>query len=251
MVPGGLRSSCLARNVNRGTRCIHRQYVSPSRVFHVSPPLFASSALAAPFCLLVSFLLLGLAGRASTRTDSPVVVTEIRVSDPAGSSDSEWIELHCLSGVNVDLSGWSLQGGINYTFPEGTVITGRGYLVVAANPGASNLAGVTALGPYSGALSNSGAEIMVVNRNGRVMDDVNYQDSGDWPVGPDGPLVAYTFPSVISIPGMKPPRTGPGAGPWEELQGRIISAMPGRCRSRPCLHGCRATWKYFDAGTAP
>ena len=113
--------------------------------------------------------------------DSVVVVSEIHYH-PVAVGDGEWVELHCLSGVNVDLSGWSLGGGIHYQFPEGTVITGRGYLVVSANQGATSLAGVTSIGPFTGQLSNSGDEVQVINRSGRVMDDVTYSDDGNgWP----------------------------------------------------------------------
>ena len=46
----------------------------------------------------------------------------------------EWVELHNQNAVDVDLGGWRLTGGIDYTFPNGTVIRGRGYLVVAVSP---------------------------------------------------------------------------------------------------------------------
>jgi hypothetical protein len=118
--------------------------------------------------------------------DSAVVVSEIHYH-PVAQGDAEWVELHCISGVNVDLSGWSLGGGIHYQFPEGTVITGRGYLVVSANQGATSLAGVTSLAPFTGQLSNSGDEIQVINRTGRIMDDVQYSDDGNgWPDAADG-----------------------------------------------------------------
>ena len=88
--------------------------------------------------------------------DSVVVVNEIHYH-PLDSA-LEFVELRNQLSVNVDLSGWRFDGGITYGFPEGTVIAGRGYLVVARNPGA--LAAATGasnlLGPFTGALANEG-----------------------------------------------------------------------------------------------
>ena len=56
--------------------------------------------------------------------------------NPAGSTDEqlEWLELHNQMAIDMDLTGWRLSGGMLYHFPDGTVIPGNGYLVVAANP---------------------------------------------------------------------------------------------------------------------
>ncbi len=42
------------------------------------------------------------------------------------------------------------------------------------------------MGPYSGRLDNGGEEILLRNNSDRIMDIMNYNDAGDWPVGPDG-----------------------------------------------------------------
>ena len=34
----------------------------------------------------------------------------------------EWVELHNQMAVDMDISGWSLAGGVKFTFAEGTVI---------------------------------------------------------------------------------------------------------------------------------
>ena len=73
------------------------------------------------------------------------------------------------------------------SFPQGTIIPGGGYLVIAKDP-AAFLAGtgVEAVGPYAGSLSNGGEELRLRDRNDREMDRMEYDDRGDWPVGPDG-----------------------------------------------------------------
>ena len=118
--------------------------------------------------------------------DSVVVFNEINYHPLDENNDTEWVELRSLMGVNVDMSGWELKGGINYTFAEGTVIPGHGYLLIAADPNHSTLTGTNSLGPFTGRLANNGETIRLVNNSDRTMDSVSYGDEGDWPVGPDG-----------------------------------------------------------------
>src|SRR5687768_9499258 len=68
--------------------------------------------------------------------DTTVVFNEI-MYNPGGTGETlEFVEFHNQLAVNMDISGWTLAGGVNFTFPEGTVVPGDGYLVVAANPAA-------------------------------------------------------------------------------------------------------------------
>ncbi len=187
------------------------------------------------------------AATASAR-DSAVIINEIHYHPADELTQTEWIELRCLHGVDVDLSGWQLEGGVNYTFPAGTVISGRSFLVVAQTPGL--LAGVTALGPWTGKLDNGGEEIRLVNANDREMDRVTYSDSGDWPVGPDGSGVTLARRLQSEA------QNGPAAwAPSNELGG-----TPGSTNFYDADTPAKATvpvpidsavWKYNDTNTAP
>ena len=117
--------------------------------------------------------------------DSTVVFSEI-MYNPAGDTDDtlEWVELHNQMSKDMDISNWSIEGGINFAFPEGTAVSGDDYVVVAIDPSA--IGTTSALGPFSGSLANDGEELRLVSNNGRVMNVVNYRDDGHWPVGPDG-----------------------------------------------------------------
>ncbi len=121
--------------------------------------------------------------------DTIVTFNEI-MYNPVGSSDSrlEWIELHNQLAVRMDISNWRLSGGVNYIFPEGTVIPGGGYLIVGVDPQslATELGITGAVGPYTGSLNNAGEELELRNNSDRVMDIVQYGDRGEWPVGADG-----------------------------------------------------------------
>ena len=125
---------------------------------------------------------------ASALADSTVVFNEINYHPVTNEAALEWIELHNQMAVDMDISGWSVAGGIQYTFPEGTIVRGGGYLVLASSP--TNLSALTGLstvcGPFAGRLSNGGERLELRNNNYRLMDQVNYSDGGKWPAAPDG-----------------------------------------------------------------
>lgn len=151
---------------------------------------------------LSALLLLG--APLAVRADSVVVFNELMYHPPTNEAEMEWLELHNQMAVPVDLSGWSLSGGIGYTFAEGTVLAGGGYLVIASSPatlmGATGLTNV--LGPFTGRLANEGEQVDLRNRSQRLMDSVNYGVDGDWPVGPDdgGVSLSKRDPNLASGP---------------------------------------------------
>jgi len=139
--------------------------------------------------------------------DSTVVFNEIMYHPKgtgAASDAQEYVELYNQMGVPVDLSGWSLKSGVDFTFDEGTILAGGGHLVIAADPAALQAATGFggAIGPYSGHLSNSGEKLELDDKTGRVMDSVSYDTKGDWPVAPDGSGVslAKANPNTASAP---------------------------------------------------
>lgn len=130
--------------------------------------------------------------------DSTVVFNEVMYHPSAEEasgvveSDLEWVELFNQLRVDMDLSEWSLEGDIDFTFPDGTVIPGGGYLVIAKSPSvlSTETGFPNAIGPFMGNLSNGGGEIRLINNDGRTMNVIDYDDQGDWPVGADGGGVA-------------------------------------------------------------
>lgn len=117
--------------------------------------------------------------------DSTVVFNEV-MYHPLEGDTMEFIELYNQMGVDMDLSGWRVDGGIDYQFPEGTVLASDAFFVLAADPGALALVGVQADGQYTGRLANSGETLELLDRNDRRMDRLEYQDAGDWPIEADG-----------------------------------------------------------------
>src|SRR3989442_3053905 len=83
--------------------------------------------------------------------DSVMVFNEIHYHPATNELAGEWIELHNQMAIDIDLSAWQLTGEISFTFPDGTIIPGGAYRVVARNPASLQTAtGLTnLLGPFS------------------------------------------------------------------------------------------------------
>jgi hypothetical protein len=122
------------------------------------------------------------------RADSTVVFNEVMYHPLTNETTREWIEFRNQMAVDMDISNWSIENGVEFTFPEGTVVPGGGYVVVALSSvdlmSATGLTNV--LGPFTGRLSNNGETLELRNNNRRLMDSLSYGVEGDWPVGPAG-----------------------------------------------------------------
>jgi len=175
--------------------------------------------------VLVHFGLTGV-----SRADSTVVFNEI-MYHPADDSVPEWIEFHNQMAVDMDLSGWSVQGGIRYSFPQGTVLKGGGYLLLAGAPEGlpGPISSAQVFGPFSGKLANSGESLRLVSHNQRVMDRLDYGDEGRWPVAPDG--------SGVSLAKLDPDlgSADPGAWGFSEQVGGTPGSANGSAHMRDLI----------------
>ncbi|MCL5098964.1 MAG: lamin tail domain-containing protein, partial [Candidatus Omnitrophica bacterium] len=198
---------------------------------------------------LVLLLGLGLPWFAiSAFADSTVVFNEIMYHPQTNEAALEWIELFNQMAVDMDISGWSIQGGVQFTFPEGSILPGGHYLVVAASPDTLKAAtGLTNVaGPFTGRLGNHGETLELRNNNQRLMDSVDYSDEDDWPVGADG--------SGISLAKIAPNSASAPPANW------TVSAQAGGTPGAPNFTSGPLTgkttrllnyndnWKYDDAG---
>ena len=83
--------------------------------------------------------------------DSTVVFNEINYNSVRSDQQTEWIEFYNQLRVDVNISEWQLRGGVRFDFPDGTIVPGRGYLLVASDPIASSaVSGETVIGPWEG-----------------------------------------------------------------------------------------------------
>src|SRR5262245_15004195 len=196
------------------------------------------------FCPLIFFAIV----RSTLAADSVVVFNEINYHPATNEAANEWVELHNQMAIDIDLSAWFLEDDIQFTFAEGTIILGGGYLVIASNPTAlRSAAGVTnVVGPFTGRLNNGNGRIQLRDRNDRLMDEIEYRDGGKWPVAPDGSgaTLAKLDPNSISGP------------PENWTSSMVIGGTPGARNfpdtnppPRRSLIAFDALWRYEASGT--
>ncbi len=118
----------------------------------------------------------------------PVRITEVMYR-PIGGDAYEFIELQNIGPTPVDLTGFSFQG-FNYVFPANSTLAPGAIIVLASavNPAAfaARYPGVTVAGYYSGALSNNGERIALLDPNHATVISVEYGNSDGWPTAADG-----------------------------------------------------------------
>jgi len=121
-----------------------------------------------------------------------VVINEIMYNPPMAGA--QYAELYNRSGaLSFDLSGWQFKG-LSYTFPAGSLVGPKGFVVLAANRvdfaaayGATNLVSDT----FSGALQPDGETLTLIQPATRatpelVVSKVRYGSAAPWPAGANG-----------------------------------------------------------------
>ena len=119
-----------------------------------------------------------------------LVISEINYhpADRTDAANLEFVEICNTLPWTEDLGGFRLTGEISYRFPPGTSIAAGGYLVVAADPVAlQTIHGLTGvLGPYTGALNNSGGTLRLRNDADALVFEVEYDSGHPWQPAADG-----------------------------------------------------------------
>lgn len=105
-----------------------------------------------------------------------VKIRKIEGSPVSGVQDEEYLVIHNPNNEAIDISGWTLSGGIDFTFDPGTVVISGGALYVSPNlasfraraTGPSGGQELFVVGPYDAHIGN-GEEIILSNRDGRIV----------------------------------------------------------------------------------
>jgi hypothetical protein len=121
-----------------------------------------------------------------------VVINEIHYNPPdLGIEDGlfrEFIELHNSGQEPVDLGGCFFDDGIDYIFPDQTVLLPGEYLVLARDVAHAvwRNRSYRVLGPYIGKLDNGGERLTWRDARGQIIETLRYDDTPPWPRGADG-----------------------------------------------------------------
>ena len=126
-----------------------------------------------------------------------IVINEIMYHPIDNDRDREFVELYNRSDDPVELTGWEFTNGIEFSFPDNTVLGAGEYLAVGRDPAflrsVYNLPEGSVYGPGDkealddfGSLSDRGERITLQDGLGRTVDTVRYFDGGEWPRWADG-----------------------------------------------------------------
>ena len=128
-----------------------------------------------------------------------VVINEIMYNPSATQgtdANFEWIELWNLDTDTMNMGGWTVSNTAkSYTIPGSTRVAPGYFLVVARNPDfirqeteySDNLGSDAILiGPSGLSLANTGDEVVIKNKDGKLIDSLRYEKGGTWPTSPNG-----------------------------------------------------------------
>ncbi len=131
--------------------------------------------------VLLITLTLGLGYMAYHDTRGLAMIARVRINEIMASNDSvvadedgeyhDWIELYNDGSKPVDLSGWYLSDSrdiLKWQFPKGTLIEGKGYLLVFASGKDKRNLGSQLHTNFK--LSTLGEDVVLADRNGKLVD---------------------------------------------------------------------------------
>ena len=129
----------------------------------------------------------------SAQEPAPLIeIAQLEVSPESGNQDEEFILLKNPNAAAVDISGWILEGAVEFVFAKGTVIPGTSIfmpglneLYVSPNVNVFRARSVSPTGgegnfvqgPYNGHLSNRGETLVLKTPNGTMIDEETYEGS--------------------------------------------------------------------------
>ncbi len=114
----------------------------------------------------------------SQPTSPAVTITAVDYNPVSANQDEEFIRLSTTESTEIDISGWTIEGGVQFTFRPGTVIERNGDLHVSPDTLAFRNRAVSpkggeerlVVGPYSGHISNFSETLILKDVNGTIID---------------------------------------------------------------------------------
>lgn len=153
----------------------------------------------------------------------PAPLTEEESAAGFEEADFEFIELHHRGTGVVDLTNLRFTKGIDFDFPQSTVLAPGGYLVVARNAEAfmlrygGDIEVAGSWGEAGGKLDNAGERVKLSFGAGVPIIDFDYDDEDGWPGEADG-----EGRSLVLVPGGDPGDPGSWAASSQ------LGGSPGR-----------------------
>jgi hypothetical protein len=156
-----------------------------------------------------------------------VVINEAAWAGTQADANDEWIELWNPGGADIDLSGWVLTDGGDISVSLTGWIAPGGFFILERG-GDDTLSDISANQLYTGALLNSGEELVLLDPAGGVIDSAGTRGQA-WPAGTGSPGYASMERGSVDPPGW-----GTNTG-WlmngRDAAGNPVRGTPGRANS--------------------
>jgi len=115
-----------------------------------------------------------------------IIINEIHYQPTNTYNTYEFVELYNTSQGVADISGYQIGGDVQYTFPVGTIISGNTYILIAQQAIIYQGRGFNVYQWNSGTLNDGGGSVQIINKEGLVIDQVDFMVGGPWPSLPAG-----------------------------------------------------------------
>jgi hypothetical protein len=160
-------------------------------------------------------------------SQAQIVISEIMYNPPESGNDSlEYVEIYNSSNAGVNLDGWSMVG-VELVFSSVTIAPGQ-YLVISKSAAAlQNVLGATSIQWTTGALSNNGEVIKVLDGTGATIDEVTYANAAPWPVEAAGVGASLVLCDPNSDNSLAVSWQAATTSTGVTLNGKLILANPG------------------------
>jgi hypothetical protein len=113
-----------------------------------------------------------------------VMISDIAYLTQYGTEDLEFVGLYNPGDLSIQLDSCMFSEGFTFMFPEGASIGAKKKLYVTSNAASAfwNGRGAVVYQWESGRLANEGEKIQLMNKYGKVIDQVIYENKAPWPV---------------------------------------------------------------------
>ncbi|YCM45522.1 lamin tail domain-containing protein [Verrucomicrobiaceae bacterium 227] len=120
-----------------------------------------------------------------------LIINEVHYDAEPKTRFVEFVELLNTNDAELDLSGVNFSDGINFTFPEGTLLEATSYVLIAENAAQlvedfGQIPEGTRIFEYTGSLSSEGEKVELRSASGALLDQVDYRPEFPWPISPNG-----------------------------------------------------------------
>ena len=120
-----------------------------------------------------------------------LVISEIHYNPPGSGNLTQFVELMNISAGTIDLTNVRFLLGIQFTFPDATLLAPGARLVIVRDQAAFTAAYPAVplaqiAGVFTGSLDTGGEQLQLVGATGAIIRDFTYDNNPPWPETPDG-----------------------------------------------------------------